>query len=135
LGYVILRTLESIMLILAAICPLLLITLSQEYITVVSPDIFNFNPAATLLITLRSEWSLLILAFFYCLSALLFYYVLYKTKLVPRFISVWGLIGAVMAFTTPFLGTLLGVPMGLNEIFLGVWLIVKGFKNYNVVYH
>jgi hypothetical protein len=25
-------------------------------------------------------------------------------------------------------GTLLGIPMGLNELFLGVWLIVKGFN-------
>lgn len=77
---------------------------------------------------LRIISSILLLAIFYGLAALMFYYVLYRTRLIPRFISVWGLVEAAMAMTTPLFGTLLGIPMGLNELFLGVWLIVKGFN-------
>lgn len=129
LGYVIFRTLECLMLIVAAISPLLLITLSQEYLNAGAPDTFFFQTSGTLFMAARLDWSLLILAVFYSIAALMFYYVLYKTRLIPRFISVWGFIGAAMAFTTPFLGTLFGIPMGLNELFLGGWLIVKGFNS------
>lgn len=58
---------------------------------------------------------------------------LYKSKLIPRFISIWGLIGAgvvvLNALGDRFGMTLpnLGVLMLLNGLFLGVWLIVKGF--------
>ena len=127
LGYVIFRILECTMLIAAAISPLLLITLSQEYLKAGAPDASAFQTLSTLFMTLREHWTLMMLAIFYSLAAIMFYYVLYQTKLIPRFISVWGLIGATLALTTPWLGTLLGIPMGLNELFLGVWLIVKGF--------
>jgi len=128
LGYVVFRILECAMLIVAAISPLLLITLSQEYLKVGVPDASSFQALSTLFIALREYWTLLMLAIFYSLAAIMFYYVLYQTKLIPRFISVWGLIGATLTLATPLLGTLLGIPMGLNELFLGVWLIVKGFN-------
>lgn len=134
LGYVVLRTLECAMLIVAAISPLFLITLSQEYLSAGTPDISSFQTSGTLLMAARNNWSFLMLAIFYSLAALMFYYVLYQTKLIPRFISVWGLIGATMALTTPLLGTLFGIPMGLNEIFLGVWLIVKGFNPSAIIF-
>jgi hypothetical protein len=67
----------------------------------------------------------------------MFYYMLYQSRLIPRFISVWGLIGALAVLATAMLDTFgispgslefLGVLMLLNELFLGVWLIVKGFN-------
>jgi hypothetical protein len=73
------------------------------------------------------------------LGALLFYTMLYQMKLIPRFISVWGLLGALTVLTTTFLdmfaisvpptmGLVLGLPMLLNELFLGLWLILRGFN-------
>lgn len=73
------------------------------------------------------------------IGALLYYYVLYTSRLVPRWLSGWGLVGAallvvstVMAglaqdfgFTT--VNTVLNIPIGLQEMVLAVWLIVKGF--------
>jgi hypothetical protein len=128
LGYVVFRILECTMLIVAAISPLLLITLSQEYLKAGAPDASSFQALSTLFIALREHWTLLVLAIFYSFAAIMFYYVLYQTKLIPRFISVWGFIGASLALATPWFGTLFGIPMGLNELFLGVWLIVKGFN-------
>ena len=52
----------------------------------------------------------------------------------PRFISIWGLIGTIFIFTLIFLeagviiNLILVMPIILNEIFLGIWLIVKGFN-------
>lgn len=71
-------------------------------------------------------------------GAVALYGLLYRSRLVPRFISVWGL-GAVVLLAlgnilvpdvtqgfTP--AALLYAPMPLNELFLAVWLIVRGFR-------
>jgi hypothetical protein len=64
---------------------------------------------------------------------------LYQSKFVPRFISVWGFIGAVLILTLNLLSTagveigsigmILALPIITNEIFLGIWLLAKGFSS------
>lgn len=68
------------------------------------------------------------------LGGLLFCSLLYQSKLVPRFISVWGFIGYLVFITGTVLelyghnlGVALSIPGGLFEISLSIWLIVKGF--------
>jgi hypothetical protein len=76
------------------------------------------------------------------LGALMFYYLLYQSSLIPRFISIWGLIGAPLSLaggliaifgyragaSMPTSTMILGLPIMLNEILLGILLIVKGFN-------
>ena len=70
---------------------------------------------------------------FFCCGALVLYSVLYKYRLLPRFISIWGFAGvAGIVVLNAFriqsnLGMILALPIILNEIFLGILLIVKGF--------
>jgi hypothetical protein len=68
----------------------------------------------------------------------LLYYFLYRSRLVPRLIPVWGFIAVVALFTWNLLeafglsvsaGMVFALPMILNEIFLGLWLIAKGFNS------
>jgi hypothetical protein len=70
------------------------------------------------------------------MSGLMLCYVLYKAKLVPRFFAVWGLVGYAVIFVgmvSDILGSGLGLasslPGGLWEVFMGGWLIVKGFNS------
>lgn len=137
-GYFGFRILESALLVVAVISPLLLITLSQEYLTSGVPDKSYFHTIGTLLITGRAYLTGLLVALFFSMGALLFYYLLYQSKLVPRFISVWGLIGVVLVLTWNLLetfgisisiGIIFGLTIILNEIFLGIWLILKGFDS------
>ncbi|HLL38832.1 MAG TPA: DUF4386 domain-containing protein [Rubrobacteraceae bacterium] len=69
------------------------------------------------------------------ISGLILCYAFYKSKLVPRLLSVWGLVG----YATILCGSVLevlgfnllsihAIPGGLWEMFIGVWLIVKGFN-------
>jgi len=66
---------------------------------------------------------------------------LYQAKLLPRWISIWGLLGAPLYFasgmlsligliepTSPF-SILLFIPAALLEMVMAVWLIVKGFNS------
>jgi len=73
----------------------------------------------------------------FILGAFAFYYLLYQSKLIPQFISIWGFAGtAVLAITTglqffgqsfPVLDYFL-ILIITNEVFLAIWLIAKGFK-------
>ena len=69
-------------------------------------------------------------------AGLMLCYLFYKTRLVPRLLGVWGLVGyavilggsvlEVMGFNLSSIHT---IPGGLWELFIGVWLIVKGFSS------
>jgi hypothetical protein len=62
---------------------------------------------------------------------------LYKSKLIPRWLSIWGLIGAVAILTASVMATfdlflglalLLMMVLALQEQAMAIWLIVKGFN-------
>ena len=80
------------------------------------------------------------------LSGLMFSYLLYQSKLIPRLISVLGLIGYALVLTSAFLdifgiidtvhgkGIIMYLPGGLfKSILLPIWLIVKGFNSSTIV--
>ncbi len=75
--------------------------------------------------------------YFFISGALFFYILFYRTQVIPRFVSVWGILATLMLFIVtiinlfgfdlPILQVLL-LPIILNELFLAVWLITKGFN-------
>jgi hypothetical protein len=136
-GYLGTRVVEAIILSVAVISPLLLVTLSQEYLAAGTSDAAYFQTAGTLVIAARGHLASLLTPIFFSLAALLLYYFLYQSRLVPRFIPVWGFIAVASLFTWNMLeafgisisaGMVFALPMILNEIFLGIWLIAKGFN-------
>lgn len=69
------------------------------------------------------------------LGGLMFCYVLYISKLVPRLFPIWGCIGYLVFMTGTIaemfghgIGVMLSAPGGLFEISLSLWLIFKGFN-------
>jgi len=139
LGSVGLRIMEGMLIIVGVVGLLSLLTLSQEYVTAGASNASLFQASGTSLLAVR-DWAgkLSIIAF--TLGALMYYYVFYQSKLVPRWLSGWGFLGAALSlaaallaisgqiiyFSTPFI--LLQVPIGVQEMVLAVWLIVKGFN-------
>lgn len=136
-GYLALRVLEAVFCCLIVISPLTLLNLSQA----------TFEPAVTeaiasLSIAQRGALSGLLLPIFFGLAALVFYITIYKARLLPRWISLWGLVGAVLILVMNLLLTyqvnlgdlamLFALPIITNEIFLGIWLIAKGFESKNL---
>jgi len=80
------------------------------------------------------------LDFPFALSALIINYLFYKSKLIPRLLSGWGFIGGELFLLGILLGmfnlmdpTLLFAPLGLQEMALAAWLIVKGFNSSVIV--
>lgn len=132
LGYLGFRIIESMVSIVAAICPLLLLTLGQQHAD--GLDSLHFQSYGHLIYAVRGYMYGLLLPIFFSLGALLFYYVMYHSRLIPRFLSVWGFVGVALMLgfnlsgTESSLGMVFVLPIILNEIFLGIWLIIKGFS-------
>jgi hypothetical protein len=134
-GYVGNRTVEAIVQIVGSIIPLALVTMSQKFLTPGTVEASSFQASGALALAARAQLVGTMLGIFFSLGALLFYCVVYQSRLLPRFIPVWGLIGVVSVLTWNVLemfgipaGMYLAIPILLNEIFLGIWLIVKGFN-------
>jgi hypothetical protein len=140
LGYVVFRgALETMMYIVLAISWLLLIPVSQEYVKAGTPDASYFQ---TLGAVLLGGHDLIgpVQTIVFCLGALIFYYLLYQTKLIPRWLSGWGLIAIIpylaagLLVLFGFFGPLstseivLDFPLALQEMVMAVWLIIKGFN-------
>ena len=137
LGYVIGRLVEGIMFTIGTICLIVLLTLSKEYAITGTSDALT-TQLGLLVLSIRSAQSIFA-QFSFSLGSLMFYYMLYKTKLIPRWLSSWSLIGAVMFLASAFVvifGSdsssttylLLNAPGGLGEMVFAIWLIIKGFN-------
>lgn len=140
LGAVGFRIIENVFQIVAALGLLLLLTLSQEVVKADALTASNFQTLGSLLLAVRFWASLVLAQIGFCLGALMYYYVFYQSKLIPRWLSGWGIVAIILHLTSvfltmflqidPFSGSpiiFLSIPIGLQELTLAVWLIVKGF--------
>ena len=92
---------------------------------------------ADVLLSMR-EHSTLVAVFAFTLGALMYYTLFYRSRLVPRWLSGWGLAAALVMIAacllalfsdSPVTGyTLLILPIAVQEMVLAVWLLVKGFS-------
>ena len=139
-GYLGFRIIESAIIFVSAISLLLLITLSQEYVKAGAPDDSSFQTSGTLAVA-GHYWAFQMVIIVCGIAGLMLCYLLYQSKLIPRFISVWGLIGAVLLLASGLLGLFglspgptsaismfLSLPIMVNEMVLAVWLIGKGLN-------
>jgi hypothetical protein len=139
LGAVGFRTIEAMLYTVSVIGVLLLLALSQEFVKAGAPASSYFQTSGTILKALR-DWAGLIGTLAFYPGALMYYFIFYKSKLVPRWLSGWGGVGATLGIVAALLvlfrviGSMstvqivLNVPIGVNEMVLAVWLIVKGFS-------
>ncbi|CAG0943256.1 hypothetical protein BROC_02198 [Candidatus Brocadiaceae bacterium] len=139
-GYVIFRgALETVSYLLLITFWLLLITVGREYADAAPSDVASL---ASLGVILKDGSDLVgqITPIVFTIGAMMFYTMLYSTRLVPRWLSGWGIIGDIPYFAVPLLvlfgvfeansasATLLQMPLALQEMVLAVWLIVRGFN-------
>ncbi len=138
LGYVAARIFEGLFdVLIYGIAPLLLLTLSLEFVEAGAPVDSYFQTSGALLLALR-DWASILENFPYGLGVLILNYVLYQSKLVPRWLSVWGLIGAILILAMGLLRLFgypvifLAIPIILNELVLAILLIARGFNSYEI---
>ncbi|WP_169085126.1 DUF4386 domain-containing protein [Paenibacillus sp. PL91] len=133
LGYFGSRIIEAALLIVSIISPLILLALSDQYIAEGAVGDSSFLTIGNLAVRgqeMAFELAMLVLS----LGSVMFCSLLYQTKLVPRALSLLGIIGYIALLASSCLsiigldpGFILFIPGAIFEIIFPIWLIAKGF--------
>jgi hypothetical protein len=134
------RIIEGVFHCIGAVLILLLATLSREFIKAGPADPAQFQNLGALLAEART-WVRDVAALpAWCIGAYLYYSLFYRTRLVPRWLSLWGLAGITLTIAGSILvlfrqiapmstvQLLMYLPIFPQEMVLAIWLIVKGFN-------
>jgi hypothetical protein len=139
LGFVTSRLVEAAIIMTGVVSLLAVITL-QDAAGTAGGDPAAVTAVSQGLVAVR-DWTFLFgPGFMACFNALLLGTLLYKSRLVPRFIPTIGLLGAPLLFAAN-IATLFGhneqssgitmlatLPIAFWELSVGIWMAVKGFK-------
>ena len=112
-----------------------LLPLTLEYTKAGAPDSSHFQTLATLLFDV-GQWGYNLHLWFFAMGGILWYILFYRTKYIPRFLSIWGIVGVSLVLIASILGGFeirplpLVLPNGLFELAIGLWFLVKGIKAY-----
>jgi hypothetical protein len=138
LWYVGTRATEGATFIVAVLATLAFMPLSQEFIAAGAPDASHFQTnAAVLQSTVDVAYALGQTVF--AIGAGMLYYLLFRSRIIPQWLSLWGLVASPLFVVASLsllwtgdpnstLSTVLYVPMAVQEMVMAVWLIAKGFN-------
>ena len=142
LGSVVFRTIETVFYMVSLVCLLSLMTIGQQFSTAVAADRTSLQAIGNLLVSVRDNAGLLAV-FAFCLGAFMYYYVFFQSRLIPRWLSGFGIVAIILMMAACVLALFSGnritsyiplaAPIALQEMVLAVWLIVKGFNPSAVV--
>ncbi len=137
LGSVVFRTIEAAFYMVGLVCLLSLLTLGQQFTTAGAADRTSLQAIGGSLVSVGDHAGLLAV-FAFCLGAFLYYYLFFQTRLIPRWLSGWGIAAIILMLAACVLALfsdnpvtgyiLLAFPIILQEMVLAVWLIVEGFN-------
>ena len=140
IGFVSFRIIAGVFQIVGVIALPIFILLSQQFIESTTPDLLYFQFFGDVIKLGRDLANHVGVMLATGLGNLILFYMFYKTKLIPRWLSSWGLIGNTLAMLASFLilfslidvisshFIVLTIPLVLQEIIFAIWLIVKGFN-------
>jgi hypothetical protein len=140
LGAVGFRTVEGLFDFVGVLGLLVLITLSQQFVNAGAPDSSYFQTLGVLSVS-GYHWAVNVVKLMaFSIGCLLYYIIFYRTKLIPRWLSGWGVVAAIFTMLSALLTmygliapfstaqVILNLPILPQELVLAVWLIVKGFN-------
>ena len=141
LGYVAARSIESVLFTIGTGHLLTLLLLSHEFVAAGAPPVSHFHTLGGILLAghdLGGAYNAALAFTAFSLGTLMLNYVLYRARLVPRWISTFGLLAAasILAARVMLISglelssatvTMLDAPIFLQEMVVAVWLIVRGF--------
>lgn len=140
LGYAVFRSgLETAGYLVAALIPLVLVSVGQDHLAAGGPAVTQLEAIGTVLLEVNETMGHGLQTIVFVLGALMFYYALFQARLVPQWLSGWGLVAALPYGAAGVLAIFgldeprstaqiaLQAPLGIQEMVLAGWLIVKGF--------
>jgi len=141
LGAVGFRLIEAVFYMAGALCLLSLLPLSSQFVNAGDAGASYFQTVGRMLLTAHDLAGFVYGVLAFCIGASSYYYVFYRSKLIPRWLSAWGLLAVLLLLSAVLItlfdgepysvsGSLvfLALPLALQEMVLAVWLIAKGFN-------
>jgi hypothetical protein len=140
MGYFGFRIIGAAFLFFGTLSLLLLLWLSQSYASAGQPISSHFQTLGELLRRGRDLINHIGMILPWTIGGLLLYYCFYKTKLVPRWLSAWGIVGSSLTLLATILLMLdfinivtpayfiLNTPAALFELVLAIYLFYRGFN-------
>ena len=139
LGFVGFRFISAVFHFVGVIILPLFLIMSQEFVQAGAPDPSYFQTIGELLRIGRDLVNHVAVILALSIGDLLLFFMLYQSRLIPRWLSVWGFLGIGLAMVASFL-VLFGLTevvspvylgmnalLALHSLILAIWLIVKGF--------
>ncbi len=134
-GYLAARIVDAVFIAIMVLLLLVQIPLGNEYLKAAASNSV-FLQSLSIVSIQASKYAYQIGMSALGVAGLLLNTILYRAKLVPRWLSIWGLVGYAIIFFGMLsavmgsgLGDLSSLPGGLWEVFIGGWLIAKGFSS------
>jgi len=139
-GYVVFRGgIETVAYLITGIFWILIAVLGKQYANATASDAAGYKILSDLLME-GAKRSTAVTMIVFSLGAIILYYSLFKSKLIPTWLSVWGLLSIVLylgagvyALFKPSVDILL-MPLALQEMVMAVWLIAKGFNRSEIIH-
>ena len=140
IGFIGFRIISSVFQLIGVILLPLFLLLSQKYLNSASPNIFNFETVGSLLKLGRDLSNHLGVMLATGLGNLILFFIFYKTKLIPQWLTWWGIYANLLAMLSSFLilfdtidvisnsFAIMMLPLVIQEIVLAIWFIRKGFN-------
>ena len=140
LGYVGMRIMEGILFAAYVAILLSVLFISKDYSVSNIQDASSFKSIGKSFLIL-AEWTFDIgLGIVFTISAMILNYLLFQFALVPKWLSAWGFLGALITMIIVLLKfydiqvtEALDFVIGIQEMVFAVWLIVKGFNKSEIV--
>jgi hypothetical protein len=137
LGSVIFRTIETVFYLVGVVSLLSLLAIGQQFGAAGAADRTSLQVIGSLLVNIRDQ-AALAGVFAFCVGAFMYYYVFFQSRLIPRWLSSFGIVAIILMSMACVLALFSGnritsyiplaAPIGVQEMVLAVWLIVKGFN-------
>ena len=137
LGSVVFRTIEAAFYMVGLVCLLSLPTLGQQFTTAGAADRAPLQAIGDSLMSVH-DYAGLVAVFSFCLGAFMYYTLFFQSRLIPRWLSGFGIVAIILMMAACVLALFSGnritsyiplaFPIFLQEMVLAVWLIAKGFN-------
>lgn len=129
------RLIETALFSVGSLLFISVLIVSNAYVAAGSPADTTYQFLAHTFLSMN-EMSGVLAAFAFNAGAFMYCYIFFRTRLIPKWLGVFGIIVTLLGFVSAFLGffgfydisVFLDFPTLFFEIAIGVWLIVKGFN-------
>jgi len=127
---------EAIVLAISKLGTAALIPLSRDFVAAGSPGASFYQTLGNFLYYGIDKTGIELHMFFYCAGGLMWYYMFFRSRYIPRIIPLFGLAAASVALVASVLGFFgndipiyFSLPLLPFELAIGLWLLIKGIKD------